>query len=76
MEPIIPPADCPLGDPVQVEGFPPCTPCEVGNKAVKMFTKAAEFLSIDAQGRASYRGSPLKVAGADITSSILKGKVS
>lgn len=77
VEPIIPAESSQIGEAVNVEGLPPSEPCEVGNKATKMFSKVADMLFVDEKGSATFKGKPfITASGGIITSSLLKGKIS
>lgn len=75
MEPLIPPADVPLGELVSFEGHV-IKPEEPGNRATKAYSKISGDFVVSDDGVATYKGIPFMTSKGPITSTLLKGPIS
>lgn len=74
VEPLLPPADTPLGELVSFEGHV-IKPEEPGNRATKAYSKISTEFVVNENGIATYKGIPFMTTQGAVTST-LQGPIS
>ena len=75
VDPLRPPSGAAVGELITFEGHK-STPIDAGNRASKAFSKVANDLFVDEEGRATYQGVPFMTSAGACTGTIMKGSIS